>query len=247
MGRWLQLLLGRGRLGDRVIAAEDTVDEMFTPQVALSSLGLRELPITTYGLGWFVQTYRGHLYAWHSGILDGYYALVGVLLHDDLGVVVLTNRSRNQAPEVLSRWIFDRHLGLEDMNWQAALVTRSERMAQARARAIADRIRARRVGTTPSLPLAAYAGRYRHPAYGDIEVRASEHGLSGSFHAMEGPLEHFHDDVYLFLLPRNELAPDLVLSFQIGANGEVESLASSMQKKTTPVVFVPVTAEEAGD
>jgi CubicO group peptidase (beta-lactamase class C family) len=55
MARWLQLLQGMGVFNGRRLLAEATVEEMFTPQMAVPALGPRELPISSYGLGWFVS------------------------------------------------------------------------------------------------------------------------------------------------------------------------------------------------
>lgn len=237
LARFLQFILSRGvRDGDRLVS-ESGVVETLTPQVAVRKLGPREIPITNYGLGWYISVYRGHLYAWHTGATDGYNAYVGLLPYDDLAVVVLSNRLDHQAPEVISRWIFDRFLGLPGIDWQAALTDQDRRVrevqhdAEVRLEALAD------PAEPMSRPLADYAGVYRNPAYGDLEITLQEDGLVGSFHGLTGPLRHWRGDLFLFELPRSVIAPSFVVGFAVDAEQGVVAASSPLQRDLEPIVF----------
>jgi len=238
MARWLQLLQGMGVFNGRRLLAEATVEEMFTPQMAISALGPRELPISSYGLGWFVESYRGRLMVSHAGSIDGFYSLVVLLPSDQLGVVVLTNASQHRVPEVVSRWVVDRFLGLPEIDWNARLTAQQERLREERRAAEAAREAQRRAGTIPSVPAAALAGRYRHPAYGDMTVAEGEGGLVATFHGMTGPLEHFQDDVFLFKVEGWGLREEFVVRFQYAVDGSVSSLLSTLQDGLPPEVFL---------
>lgn len=239
MARWLQLLQGLGVIGGRRLLAEATVLEMFTPQMAVPSLGPRELPIGSYGLGWFVESYRGRLMVSHAGSIDGFYSIVVLLPSDGLGVVVLTNASQHRVPEVVSRWVIDRFLGLPELDWNARLRAQDERQREERRAAELAREAQRRAGTSPTLPAPALAGRYRHPAYGDMEiVAADDGGLSATFHGMMGPLEHFQDDVFLFKVQGWGLREEFVVRFLYASDGSVSSLLSTLQDDLPPEVFL---------
>jgi CubicO group peptidase (beta-lactamase class C family) len=239
MARWLQLLQGLGVVGGRRLLAEATVLEMFTPQMAVPSLGPRELPISSYGLGWFVESYRGRLMVSHAGSIDGFYSIVALLPTDGLAVVVLTNASQNRVPEVVSRWVIDRFLGLPELDWNARLRAQDERQREDRRAAELAREAQRRTGTSPSLPVSELAGRYRHPAYGDMEiVTADGGGLSATFHGMTGPLEHFQDDVFLFKVQGWGLREEFVVHFLYASDGSVSSLLSTLQDGLPPEVFL---------
>ena len=244
MARWLQLLQGGGVFNGRRLLAEATVDEMFTPQMVISALGPRELPISSYGLGWFVESYRGRLMASHAGSIDGFYSIVVLLPTDGLGVVVLTNASQHRVPEVVSRWVVDRFLGLPEIDWNARLSAQQERLREQRQSAEAARDAQRRTGTAPGLPLAALAGRYRHPAYGDMLVADSDGGLVATFHGMTGPLEHFQDDVFLFKVEGWGLREAFVVRFQYASDGTVSSLVSTLQDGLPPEVFLRLGSSE---
>jgi len=243
LARFLRMVLGRGVVDGARIAAEETVVEVLTPQTAIPGLGLRELPITTYGLGWFVQAYRGHLLVWHSGSIDGYYAFVAALPYDDLGVVILTNRSQHRLPEVLSRWVFDRFLGLPELNWHGAMLQREEVLREAKA-GVDEEIAARLdSGGEPPRPVGAYVGRYRHPAYGVLEVAVVGDSLLASYHGISGRVEHLQGDVFLFHVDDTQLSEDFVLGFLVGDTGAVTGVASPMQEGVAPIVFDRVDAD----
>lgn len=235
LASWARMMLGRGRLGDQHVVDERAVAEVITPQVVVPGLGPAEIPLTTYGLGWFVTTYRGHLMAWHGGSIDGYQAYVALLPYDDLGVVVLTNRASHQVPEVVSRWIFDRFLGLAEINWFAALRAEDQRLHDIRHDAETTRQMRLATGQAPTLPLDGYLGRYLHPAYGMMTVEDGGEKLVGVFHGMRGPLEHLGGDIF-----RLELVDELLDGFVVGfvvEGSRAVALYSPMQSEVQPIVF----------
>jgi CubicO group peptidase (beta-lactamase class C family) len=238
MARWVQLLQGLGASGGRRLLAEATVQEMFTTQMAVSAHGPPELPISSYGLGWFVESYRGRLMVSHAGAIDGFYSIVVLLPTERLGVVVLTNASQQRVPEVVSRWVVDRFLGLPEISWNARLLAQEERLREERRAAELAREAQRRTGTSPTVPVAALAGSYRHPAYGDMLIAAAEGGLVATFHGMTGPLEHFQDDAFLFKVRGWGLRDEFVVRFQYASDGSVASLLTTLQDGVPPEVFL---------
>ncbi len=247
MARWLQLFLGMGELDGRRLIAEDTMREMLSPQMAVSNLGTRDMPITTYGLGWFVQTYRGRLMAWHSGTIDGYYALMAVLPLDGLGVAILTNRANHPMPEIVSRWVFDRFLGLPEINWNTIFELQEGAIDKAKRSAIEAREAIRRQDAPPRAQLPDLVGRYRHPAYGDFVIAMDGEQLTVNFHGMERPMQHFHEDAFICELGTYALRDEIVIRFLYGTEGAVLSLAASMDDEMPPVVFVRLTGEERAE
>ncbi len=246
--QWLRLLLGNGVFDGRRLLSPEFSREIFTPQMVISVLGPEEEPMTTYGLGWFVQTYRGRLMVWHTGSIDGYYSMVSLLPLDGLGVAILTNRSNHFVPEVVSRWVFDRFLGLPEINWNEQLEFREATIQNAQSEAVAARETIRKIGTSPSAPTGNLAGRYRHPAYGDFVVSDDgDAGLDARFHGMTGPLEHFHDNAFLFKLDRYELRDEFVIRFQFGTDASVLSLAATMEDEVAPVVFMRMSGDPPED
>src|SRR5690606_12607527 len=162
---------------------EEIAREMHTPQMLLraDTQALRfypEVHFRTYGLRWFLQDYRGRKVVQHGGNIDGTSALVAMLPEEEFGRVVPTNMNGSGLPTALMHPVFDLGLGGPGRDWSAELlaVTR-QRMAQAEAQA-KQREAARVAGTTPSLPLEAYAGTYADSMYGAIRVTVRDGRLA---------------------------------------------------------------------
>ena len=85
----------------------------------------------------------------------------------------------------------------------------------------------RRLDTKPSLALAAYAGKYADPLYGEIEVTFADGKLRlsiGKGETRSADLEHWHHDTFQTVWHRRWLGEGLV-SFQLNSvSGEVEAI-----------------------
>jgi CubicO group peptidase (beta-lactamase class C family) len=211
MAQWIRLQLGEGDYEGRRLLSDSVVREMRTAQTALpiSEGDQRLFPEThlqAYGLGWFLQDYRGRLVVRHSGSLDGMRTHVILLPEEELGVVAITNIAESRVPQAVAWHVVDRYLEERDKDWNALLLGEAER-----ARAEADSARARREaarleGTAPSHPLEELAGRYESPLFGTALVELRPEGLALAIGpSYVGRLDHWHlntfravwDDRYL--------------------------------------------------
>src|SRR5262249_51652625 len=101
MARYLRFHIDQGRWEGRSLLSEGMSGQMQTPQAIipdgevqpLYSTKFAELGPSSYGLGFFLTSYRGHKLVWHSGSLDGFSLLLSFLPREKLGVLVLTNLS----------------------------------------------------------------------------------------------------------------------------------------------------------
>ena len=100
LARWAQMLLGRGEWGGHRLVDPGTLTALFRPitPTRMTASG-RELTQPYYGLGWFVDTYRGRMRVYHGGNLDGFTSLVTLFPNDGYGVAVLANA----APPIFPR------------------------------------------------------------------------------------------------------------------------------------------------
>lgn len=186
--KWLRFLLdpksARGADGKPLIS-DASAQEMFRPQVVIQPDGgfyptaEKTRPHwTTYGLAWFQQDYRGRKIDFHTGSVDGLVAIVGLARDQSFGVAVLANLDHAELRHALMLSAFDLFLdGSVSRDWNGEL------------RAMYDGIRmkgdeqtvaeeAKRVkDAPPSHPLAAYAGRYTDPLYGDARIEADGDAL----------------------------------------------------------------------
>lgn len=244
MSKWLKVLLAPGHPDRKTVLPDRLVRSLHQPIVAIPALPTRETPLTTYALGWFVDTYRGSLMVHHEGSIDGFYSLIAYLPFDDIGVVVLTNRSRHRAPEAISRWIFDRLLGLDEIDWNARL--REEHLTLLELElAEWNRINALKDLDAPhAFSLEAYVGSYEHPAYGRMQVEVREDGdLTGEFRDLGGWLEHLTGETFIFHFDAEGLGDRFILTFASTDNQHVDALAARLQSGVTPALFERVVQE----
>ncbi|MDZ7778451.1 MAG: serine hydrolase domain-containing protein [Gemmatimonadota bacterium] len=132
MAEWLRLHLAEGTLDGRTILEQGTVEALQTPAMAIASRPSDPaFGVQSYALGWFVDSYRGHFRVHHGGNIDGFSAMVALFPHDELGIVVLTNKNGTPLAEFAARQVADRVLELEPRDWSGeALAERDDRRAR---------------------------------------------------------------------------------------------------------------------
>ncbi len=235
--RWLRMMLGGGVLdGERILQAAD-VAAMMQPKMPVSQAIFPEFGYRSYGMGLFVQNYRGYEVASHGGNMPGAAVAVAMVPREKIGVVVLTNRSAARLRDGLPYEILDRLLGLPSAN----LVQRYAEMERkgfagedaAKAAGVSDR----KEGTRPSHVLAEYAGRYSDPGYGTIEVTHDGGALAMAFNGFTAPLEHWHYDVFQTPEDRTSALDRARVQFRTNLEGEISALAVPMDATVPPVLF----------
>jgi CubicO group peptidase (beta-lactamase class C family) len=242
MAKWLQLHLGAGAIAGKRIVAARQVQDMHRPQMVIQTFpGLFEDPEIqqpAYGLGWFVESYRGKKRVHHGGAIDGFQAQVSFLPSEGVGVVVLTNLGGNPLPDIVARHASDRLMGLEPIDWNGRALKRREVGEKATAAAKKAAGEERKTGMKPAHTLAEYAGEYAHPAYGSVIVTASGESLSARFHDIPMRLNHWHFETFRADLEEKSLA-ELKLFFQFftDAQGEVDRLTVPFEPSVEPIAF----------
>jgi hypothetical protein len=115
-----------------------------------------------------------------------------------LGVVVLTN-GMTGLPSAMTSYVLDQLLGRPERDWSGEGVKKA---AEARAKAAKkkqEKEAQRITGTSPSRPLAEYAGRYGGPMYGDATVALEGEKLVlrlESNRELTADLIHWQHDVF---------------------------------------------------
>jgi CubicO group peptidase (beta-lactamase class C family) len=203
MSKWMQMLLDGGKAGGRTLLQPGTVEELFKPHTMVTRAAfyptarLTKPHWTTYGLGWFQQDYRGRALDFHTGSIDGMVAIHGLIRDERLGVYVLANRDHTELRHALMLNVVDRFTGAGERDWSADLLKLYGGL-QAEADAVRKKQENARVaGTSPTLPLARYAGRYSDPLYGDVMVSLEGDRLRAGYGtAFVGTLEHWNYDTF---------------------------------------------------
>ncbi|MGH9799771.1 MAG: DUF3471 domain-containing protein, partial [Blastocatellia bacterium] len=228
LSNWIRLHLNEGTIdGKRLISAEN-VREMHTPQMVIRNEGRWQLffpPSETsqlsYGLGWFINDYRGHKLVMHGGTIDGFRASIVLVPQSKLGVAVLANLNGTQMPEAACYNVVDLLLGLPKKDWNGSIAESAKQFEAETSKDVLAKLAARKKDTKPSRELAAYAGTYEDAAYGKAGITLVDDALVLNWSSFKTRLQHFHFDTFLPIEPR--LATEQV-QFQLGADGEVSGL-----------------------
>src|SRR6202789_2981692 len=183
MAKWITLQLGDGTYqGKRLISAEN-MREMHSAQMVISLEGeiakvfFPDSMQLSYGLGWFVQDYRGHQLIIHAG----YFAVINM---------------GSLYRQVLSNQIADQLLHLPDAGWSNRFKA-MEVEFKAEGKAAKAWQSKRTPGTHPSRDLSAYAGQYQNPVYGNAEIGYQNDKLKLHLGAIDSDLEHFQYDTFV--------------------------------------------------
>jgi CubicO group peptidase (beta-lactamase class C family) len=229
LSRWMRLLLGGGELDGKRLLSEARIREMRTPVTPLpvSPKGRARIPETNfraYGLGWYLEDYRGERLAYHAGRIDGMSARLVLLPEKQLGVAVLTNRGRSSLPAAVAYRVIDAYLSAPKRDWSALLLTWAAENNAARAAGEAEDA-ARRAGETrPSLPLARYRGRYESALFGTLDIRLDKDRLVLARNASAiADLTHWHFDTFRARF-RSPALRDRAVTFTIDRNGHAAAL-----------------------
>jgi CubicO group peptidase (beta-lactamase class C family) len=240
MAAWVKLHLSGGKVGDRQLIGKATLADLHSPQMVTGgSIERPELSQVAYGMGWMIDTYRGHQRVHHGGAIDGFSAMVTLLPQDGIGMVVLSNKSGTGLPELLVRHAIDRLLALPPIDWNAEALARRDAGEKAQEEAEAKKQTVRKTGTRPAHQLADYAGAYEHPGYGVLEVAVAGKGLEFTINGITSPLEHWHYEVWN--VPEGASDPvftDSKLLFATDVKGNVASVAGAFEPAVADIVFV---------
>jgi CubicO group peptidase (beta-lactamase class C family) len=201
MSKWMRFVLDSGRVGSKRLINQATFRELITPQIRAPmteypALELARPDFFSYGLGWFIQDYRGQQVWMHTGSIDGMCAIIGLMPNEHLGVYVLENLDHAELRHALMYSVFDLYNGGRSRDWSADLHGLFANRVALAARA-ASAAPAHRTDTHPSVAIDRYAGTYVDSTYGDIQVTVAN-GVLEARVVSDPPavLEHWEFDTF---------------------------------------------------
>jgi CubicO group peptidase (beta-lactamase class C family) len=251
MAKWAAVHSHRGKLGGKQIIGTALLEEMHSPQMPMGAPPeKKEISSGSYGLGWMIDTYRGHRRVHHGGAIDGFTANTCLFPDDGLAIVVLNNMNGSRLPDLITKHASDRLLGLDTIDWLGEGLDKKTKGRDAEKDAKKNKDEARRPGTRPAHALEEYAGDYGHPGYGTLTVALRGGKLVSKYNRIEATLEHWHFEV--FAAPKADNDPalndlNLKLQFQDDLKGYVTSVAVPLEPRVKPIVFVKTSDRRLSD
>jgi hypothetical protein len=238
--QWIKTQLASGQApdGGPRLWSQAQATEMWRPNIISgSSPGPTDtLPgraiANTYAMGWSVADYRGERIVNHGGGSPGGISSTYLIPGRNAGFCVFTNAEEGYCLRALRQGIADLVMDKANFDWIAD-GQRLEAEGTARSLEAAARIDAEQsAGAAPSLPLDAYAGTWRDPWYGDIEIYEgvmaspssdrprgieTRTGLGLRFTrspALNGPLEPYNGETFRTRFP-DRREEDAFITFEI--------------------------------
>jgi len=236
MTNWVRFHVEGGEVGQVQLVSETAITEMHTTQMVISApVEFAERLHNSYGLGWFVESYRGHERVYHGGNIDGFSALVSLLPRDKLGMVVLTNLNGTSLPGIVSLYATDLLLGLDPVDFHGRARVQFKAAQEARGKRDKEK-ESRCMDTKPAHKLEEYVGEYEHPAYGVIKVDRDGKKLRIKYNFLDSELEHWHYEVFQATV--EEMGNEKVkLQFLTNTRGDVDRISTLLEVSVDEIVF----------
>lgn len=245
MLKWVRFQLAQGSIDGRPgpIKAE-RFEEMWsavTPEpVDPGVAALTGTHLKAYGLGWEIEDEFGHKRVAHTGGVPGGSTWVTLIPELNLGIVVLTNNDSGAAMEAVGNQVLDAYVGAPKRDLVGVLSAYRQGKADAGADALAKvQAQAAKAGP-PSLPLAAYAGRYDDAWRGAAEVRVEDGRLVLNVSRtkyLQGPLTPLGGDLFVVRWNDRTLNADAYVRFTQGFSGEIETMTLKAVSPETDFSF----------
>ncbi|HDP94693.1 MAG TPA: serine hydrolase [Candidatus Aminicenantes bacterium] len=238
MSRWLMVHLSNGKYDGKAIVNPATLADTHRSHMPTGNDSSDpRISATDYGMGWFVDHYRGHRRVHHGGNIDGFSCMVVLLPDDGLGFVAIANKNAASLPELLIRTAADRLLDLEPVDWIADAAKRKKEQAGEVKNAQEKKAKRRIADTRLSHKLKGYLGTYHHPGYGDLVVSRRGKKLQFTYNGIETALDHWHYDTFNGREIDDPTFADMKLTFQTDANGFIYRVSALFEPMTGPILF----------
>jgi len=225
MNSYMRLLLNDGVFKNDTIVSKDVVHELFKPQTLFQNSGPPfGNEFSSYGFGWWLTPWNGHKIIEHSGGIDGMSAQLFMVKDLDIGVVILTNVSKEPASFLLKAKLLELIFNDKSFDFYDRGIEYRKGLIKKLKKAAANEVRPKE--SYPSLALSNYAGSYNDKMYGDINISLSNNKLELSFShtpLFKGRLIHWQFDT--FKIDWYDIrVPDGFLTFNFNSQHEVTGL-----------------------
>ncbi|MNK25816.1 Beta-lactamase [compost metagenome] len=244
MANWVSTWIMGGKFKGQEILPSSYLREASSSQMAVSGGQPKkhsDIQFMNYGLGWFLESYRGHYLVEHGGNIDGFSANVAFYPSDSIGIVVLVNQNASSVPEIVRNTISDKLFGLTPIPWNADAKKDQDEMQSAlkKMENKPDTIQVK--NTQPSHPLKDYAGYYSNAAYGDFTVILENDTLKTFLAGDKVWLKHYHYDVFDLETFEKDEDDDpnskFLLNFTSASDGKIDAVSVELDEPGKNTVF----------
>lgn len=230
MGKWVIYHLQGEFKGRRLVSAE-MLQEIHSPQIVRppKEADLPEIQHPSYGLGWAIESYRGHYRVQHGGRTMGFTSFVFFFPDEHFGGAILTNMNSPGA-SLVGNYISDLGLGLPPVDWEAKLASPAQPTPQEKVETSSP------ARFEPIRPLENYQGEFINPAYGQIKIQYEEPTTTLWLMFRHSRIKLIPVDFDLFQ-PLEPAWRRYIVKFRTNFKGEIDALAIPFEPAVSPIVF----------
>ncbi len=236
MIKWLKFHLDKGKANGKQFISENMITQMHTPQIPceLWPWKFDEVQFSSYGLGWFIDSYRGKRQANHGGNIDGFSSYISFLPDENLGIVILSNLNEGFFTLPLSYSIYDKLLGYEHTNWSKRMKGEVSKMMSSIESANTAAKKSQKQDTKFSHQVEEFTGSFENPGYGIIRIKREGESLKLIYNDIEYILKHKCYDVFVMTVMERLV---FTVTFNCDSNGEINCVSIPFEQGTKEIKF----------
>ncbi len=240
MLKWVKLHIDKGKWKGEQLISEKNIKMTHTPQFVVSDMMIstltrfEELSFPSYGMGWFIQDYRGSSIIHHGGNIDGFSALISFMPEIEAGIVILTNKNNTLLTYEVTLHIYDKLRGLKQIDWNSRLKQAQEEKRKEMAAEAAEVKKNRKTGEGPHDPVVDLIGSYSNGAYGDVTVFQKDGKLVLNFHKFESNLKHIGGNDFEL---EGSVVGGVPIKFLKDSDGNITGLSAPLEPKVADIIF----------
>ncbi|KAF8926092.1 hypothetical protein BGZ58_000191 [Dissophora ornata] len=226
--KWGRVIMKHGELDGKQVLNKDSVEEMLSGHSFMrSKKGAPESPpVTAYGMGFVLDSYKGHVLYRHGGSVPGFRANLAIFPDVDLVIAQLANIDVSDLLNQLPYYIADELLALtKTKDWFEAAISNTHSDYEELASLVKQDLPKQILNKSPAHALEGYVGEYTNAILGDVSVRmgkdddTDERSLVFKLRLFESKLMHHHFDTFSVVL--NDFAVEIgaLVSFLTDSHG----------------------------
>jgi hypothetical protein len=193
--------------------------------------------IYAYGMGWFVEPYRGYTLVHHGGNLEGHSLIIAFVPQAQIGMVALTNIGLLPLRDVLLYESIDRALDLSDRDWNTRFHGLWDPFVAGEAKGKQTSADERVAQAPPTHALETYLGEYEADGYPDFAVRVEGGQLQAHLVGSVpwSTLRHYHYDIFEWR--HEDFDVWVKVRFLVDDTGDVSSVSVPLEPAVDNLIF----------
>lgn len=237
MTKWLEMNMNEGVYKGKRIISKESLKTCHSSQMVIDKLmpfKLEEISFSTYGLGWFIESYEGHKIIHHGGTIDGFKSEVALIPEKNMSFVILSSGDQNIVTWILQFIIYDMIFNYNKTDWNKKFKEIYKNISEATKEQIDQFLALFKEKKSIPVNLDAYVGTYFNAGYGEFTIQMMNDKLTIEFGSLYCELAHLSFNT--FLIDSKTQKMFMPLQFKFDAFGNIECAEIEMEATTDEVM-----------